>query len=81
MPADQPDNPPFLSIITKRIRFSYTNYRGETSVRVAEPTDIRFGSTERHPDPQWLMSAFDFEKDGVREFAMKDMSAVVVFND
>ncbi|TSD89161.1 hypothetical protein FFK22_009010 [Mycobacterium sp. KBS0706] len=41
--------------------------------RRAVPMSVRFGSTEWHPEPQWLLRAFDVEKQAEREFAMKDM--------
>ena len=65
-----------LSVITRRITFGYTNWRGETRTRTAEPTDVWFGRTEWHPEPQWFMSAADVEKDAMRDFAMRDMKEV-----
>ncbi len=55
--------------------FSYRNYRGEVSKRIVKPVSVRWGSTEWHPEPQWLLLAFDFEKQADREFAMNDISA------
>lgn len=55
------------------IEFGYTNYRGEYSIRRAVPVRVYFGSTEWHPEPQWLMSAFDLEKGADRDFALKDI--------
>lgn len=54
---------------------TYTNWRGETSVRTIQPQYIWFGATEWHPDPQWLLTAFDLEKDAERDFALKDFGA------
>ncbi|SOC45716.1 hypothetical protein SAMN05892877_117105 [Rhizobium subbaraonis] len=51
---------------------TYTNYRGETSVRVLHLVRIWLGSTEWHPEPQLLLSAFDTQKDAYRDFAVKD---------
>lgn len=53
-------------------RFSYTNYRGETSDRQVVPIRVRFGASEWHTE-QWLMYAFDLDKWAYREFAMGDM--------
>jgi predicted DNA-binding transcriptional regulator YafY len=62
-----------LSVVTRKVRFTYTNWRGETSERIAEPTDIWYGSSEWHPEPQWFLSACDLEKDAMRDFAIRDM--------
>ncbi len=55
------------------VNIVYTNYRGETSVRKIIPKRIWFGSTDWHPDFQWLLDAFDVEKKADRSFAMKDI--------
>ena len=57
------------------LSFWYKNYRGELAERVVIPVRIYHGSTEWHPDPQWLMEAWDMEKDAIRAFAMSDMQA------
>ncbi len=57
------------------LSFWYKNYRGELSERVAIPIRIYHGATEWHPEPQWLLEAWDMEKDAVRAFAMSDMQA------
>jgi hypothetical protein len=54
------------------VKLTYTNYRGETAERTIIPKSIRFGSTEWHPEPQWLLLALDVEKNADREFALKD---------
>ncbi|CAN7519707.1 hypothetical protein [Brucella pseudogrignonensis] len=54
------------------ITLVYTNYRGETSERTITPIKPWFGSTEWHPEPQWLLTAFDHEKQATRDFALKD---------
>ncbi len=48
----------------------YTNYRGETALRTIVPKSVRFGSTEWHPEPQWLLLAFDTDKKADREFGI-----------
>ena len=57
----------------KRIRISYTNWRGETSERLILPVKIWFGSTQWHKDEQWLLNALDIEKNEERDFALKDV--------
>jgi predicted DNA-binding transcriptional regulator YafY len=59
----------------KAIRILYTNYRGETALRTVIPERLHFGSTEWHPEPQWLLDALDLEKGQSRTFAMKDVRA------
>ena len=56
----------------KSIWFSYTNFRGETSVRHASPLDIRFTSTKWHPTAQWILRAYDHGKQAERDFALSD---------
>jgi hypothetical protein len=60
-----PDHPP--------VRVCYTNYRNETAVRTIRPISQRFGSTEWHPEPQWLLKGIDIDGNKEREFALKDM--------
>jgi predicted DNA-binding transcriptional regulator YafY len=54
------------------IEFGYTNWRGVTSVREAIPIRVWYGSTEWHPEPQWLLTAYDVEKQADRDFALTD---------
>lgn len=58
--------------IIETLTISYTNWRGETSLRRIIPKGVRYGSTPWHPEPQWLLLAWDEEKRATREFAMKD---------
>lgn len=61
------------------IVIDYTNYRGERAKRKVRPFNdgqagpFYFGSSQYHPDKQWMMVAVDLEKDQVRHFAMKDI--------
>lgn len=55
------------------VTFTYKNHRGETSVRLVRPIMLTFGSTPWHPQPQWLLHAFDVNKAVERAFAMKDI--------
>jgi predicted DNA-binding transcriptional regulator YafY len=49
----------------------YTNYRGERTLRAVTPKSIEFSSNEWHSKPQWLLMAFDHEKQADRTFAME----------
>lgn len=57
------------------LRFEYRNHAGATSVRTVTPNSVvfHFGSTEWHPEEQWLMRAFDEEKMAQRDFAARDI--------
>lgn len=55
------------------LEFGYTNWRGEFGMRRAQPIRLYYGSTEWHPEPQWLLEAMDLGKGERRTFAVKDM--------
>lgn len=57
------------------LTFAYRNWRGEVGTRHVRPISVRYGSTEWHPEPQWLLLAHDLDKDAEREFAMRDIGA------
>lgn len=59
----------------KTIKMVYTNYKGNTSVRKIIPKEIYFGHTDWHLEDQWLMKAYDLDKNDDRIFAMKDIKA------
>lgn len=63
----------YTMLPAEKVTFTYTNYRGELSERVVITSAIRFGDSEWHPESQWLMRAWDIEKNEFREFAMRDM--------
>lgn len=54
------------------IKLAYTNWKGETAQRTIIPRHIWWGSNEWHPEPQWLLTAFDVDKQAERYFALKD---------
>ena len=58
------------------IKFDYVNWRGVKGERKARAIEIYHGSTEYHPEDQWLLEAMDLDKNEIRIFAMKDMSNV-----
>lgn len=58
----------------KTVVILYTNYKGETAERNIIPQSLRFASTEWHPEPQWLLDAFDLDRQAKRSFALKDVS-------
>lgn len=56
-----------------RVNIFYTNYKGETRLRYIRPISLYWGWTEYHPEWQWLLDAYDYEKNDFRQFAMKDI--------
>lgn len=57
----------------KGIELVYRNHRGEVRTRRIWPLGVYFGSTQWHPERQWLMNAIDLEDDRtVKQFALKD---------
>lgn len=59
----------------KIVNILYKNYRGETALRQVVPKKTWFGSTDWHPEEQWLLDAYDIEKEADRSFAMKDIQS------
>ena len=53
----------------------YTNYKGVTGIRHIIPISITFGHNEWHKEDQWLLIAFDLDKEAERTFAMKDIKS------
>ncbi len=54
------------------IRFGYTNYRGEFSIRQVKPVEITFRHTDFHPEDQWILRGWDYGKGDYRDFALVD---------
>ena len=65
----------------KQVTIVYTNYREETAERRIVPERIWFGTTEWHPEPQWLLDAIDLDKNVERSFAMKDIASWETMED
>lgn len=55
------------------VEMIYTNWRGEKAARRIIPIRLFFGATEWHPEEQWLLEAYDLEKQAMRAFAMKQI--------
>lgn len=55
------------------IQVRYTNYRGQTEIRTIIPLRFCFGSTEYHPEEQWLLEVWDVQKNALRTYALKDI--------
>lgn len=58
---------------TGHVTIEYTNYRGELDVRKIAPMYFHFGKTEFHPEPQFLLKAWAFDRNAERDFAVRDI--------
>lgn len=61
------------SYAEKIVIIDYTNWRGQRAPRRIVPLGIVYGTTKWHPEPQWLLNAWDVVKKTERTFAMKDI--------
>lgn len=59
--------------LDKKVTILYTNYKGETRYRDIIPKSIEYKSTDWHKEEQWILNAFDIEKNDDRGFAIKDI--------
>ena len=59
---------------TQDVEFTYTNWKGVTRQRRAYFMKFFMGSSEWHPELQWLVTGMDLEKQAERTFALKDIS-------
>lgn len=57
----------------KVIRIIYTNYKDITKERKIIPIEIEFKKTPWHQEKQWILTAFDVDKQEERGFALKDI--------
>ena len=55
------------------VKILYTNWKGETKYRNIIPINVEFKSTEWHKEEQWILNAFDIDKQANRGFAIKDI--------
>lgn len=69
-----------MKIQEEIVTIVYTNWKGVTSTRHIMPKRLYFGSTEWHTEAQWLLEAFDVDKQVVRTFAMKDIHEWITKN-
>ena len=55
------------------VRILYKNYKGDIAYRRIIPKSIDFISTDWHPEEQWILTAFDVDKNVERGFAVIDI--------
>jgi predicted DNA-binding transcriptional regulator YafY len=58
---------------TRMITVRYKNYRGEIAVRTLVPVKLWWGSNEYHTQEQWLLTAWDIERNAYRDYALQDI--------
>lgn len=58
---------------TPPLKFTYTNYKGETADRTVTPQRLFFGEMPYHNGPQWFLDAFCHDKRARRTFAFNDI--------
>lgn len=51
----------------------YKNHRGEVALRHIVPLFTHYTANEWHPEPCWIMQAFDLDKQEERSFAFKNI--------
>lgn len=56
----------------RQIRLVYRNHRGRVGCRRIIPLSLDFGSSEHHPEEQWLLRCYDLDKGGERTYALRD---------
>ena len=59
----------------KIVIINYTNWKGVTALKKIIPIEIFFGATEWHKEEQWLLRAYDVDKNAERSFAIKDIKS------
>lgn len=57
----------------KIVRILYTNYADQVAWRDIVPFRIDWTKNRWHPQPQWILHAYDVEKGTVRSFAVRDI--------
>lgn len=55
------------------VNITYTNYNHQTRTYRIIPTKIEFTKSQWHPEEQWILIAFDLDRNCERWFAMKDI--------
>lgn len=69
-----------MSDKNKEIEFSYTNWKGVTRDRHVRPDNIWFGTSQWHEGEQWFLTAYDFDKQANREFALVGITNIRTYN-
>ena len=62
----------------KQVKILYTNWKGVTAYRNIIPKNVEFKLTDWHKEEQWILNAFDVDKQANRGFALKDIKEWIV---
>jgi predicted DNA-binding transcriptional regulator YafY len=57
----------------KLVEIDYSDHLGRRTKRRFIPTRLFFGTTEWHPEEQWLVAVWDIERQFERSIAMPDI--------
>lgn len=67
----------FLKLEPKHVVIiDYTNWRGERAERKVIPGRFVYEATEWHPEEQWILYAFDVERNNERGFALLNIHSI-----
>jgi 5-methylcytosine-specific restriction protein A len=55
------------------VLMEYINYKGEVEVREVMPQYVKYGTTDWHRRPQWLLQCTDIDKNEDRTFALSSI--------
>jgi predicted DNA-binding transcriptional regulator YafY len=55
------------------VLIDYINYRGERGIRRIIPERCYLDEVSWHPGRQWILDAWDLDKDAIRSFAIADI--------
>jgi predicted DNA-binding transcriptional regulator YafY len=58
-----------------KVKILYSNHRNEISIRNIVPIESVFKATEYHPEEQWLLRAYDLDRQDERHFAFNNIRA------
>ena len=59
----------------RMVHILYKNWKGKTAVRRIIPQEISYEATQWHLEEQWLLHAYDVDKQAKRSFACRDILA------
>lgn len=74
-------NPSFTISTDQKVKFTYTNWRGETAERRAIFKKLFFGSNDFHKEPQWLVEGYDLDKGAYRTYSLRDITCIEILKE
>lgn len=61
--------------MSRPLYFLYRNHEGKVATRRVTSPNVYHGCTRHHPEPQWLLRAFDLDRQAMRDFALRGVLA------